>query len=108
MSRVIYTYKHYVVLDTFEGLVLKNSKGKKNNHAHFNRRKDREGNINLDTVKTCIRLCDSKRTDIKSKYIFEAVIRLTTDKDYKNNLERLYKKKFTRDRYINVNRGVRK
>lgn len=109
MSKVIYQYKHYIVLDTGDELILKNTKGNYKNHSHFHKKTDKKGNINLNAVKTCIRLAERKRTDIKSKYMFEAVKRISTDKDYINTLERLKRKKFNKEKYyFNSQKGVRR
>lgn len=108
MSKVVYNYKNYIALDTGRNIVVKNSKGKHENHAHFDRHTNKKGNLNLNTVKTFIRLIDSHRTDIKSRYLYIAAIRVVTDEDYLNDLKRLYKKKFEdRGCYYNSSKGVR-
>lgn len=86
MTNVIFKYKYYIVLDTGKELIVKNTKGKYKNHSHFYRRTDKNGNINLKTVKTCIRLADKKRTDIRSRYMLEAVKRISIDKEYIRNI----------------------
>ena len=84
MTKAIYNYKNFIVLDLGDELLVKNCKGKYKNHSHFNR-----------------------RTDIRSQYMFKAVMRLTIDNKHLENLERLYRKKFIdREYYININKGV--
>ena len=102
---VVYSYKHYVVLDNGKELIVKNCKGKYENHSHFARRTNKSGQINLNTVMTCIKLCDAKRLDIGSGYMLEAIKRIATDKDYINDLQRKQNKETKK--YVNINKGLR-
>lgn len=104
MADIVYNYKSYLVLDTGKELIVKDSKGKYENHAHFYRKTDKKGNIKLETAKTCIKLCDNKRLDIRNSYMLDAVIRLTIDEDYRENLKRKKAKK--KEKYINVQKGT--
>lgn len=112
MSKKVYNYKSYVVLDTGRELIVKDSKGKYENHAHFYRTFDKEGKLDLEAAKTCIGLCDRKRMDIRSDYMMNAVMRLTKDKKYKESLKRKMdkeKQRYVDTRQKNLNRrGGRK
>jgi len=105
MAKKVYNYANYIVLDTGKELIIKNSKGNHDNHAHFRKRTNKQGKISLNTVKTCIRLCDAKRLDIRSDYMLEAIKRIALDKDYISDLERKQAKETKK--YINVQKGVR-
>lgn len=94
---VIYKYKEYIALDNGQQRIIKNSKGKEEHHAHFDTK-------NIDTIKTCIKLCDQKKVP-RSNYILTACMRLTLDQEYKENLKRIRERR--NRKYVNVNKGVK-
>lgn len=106
MIKEVYRYKHFVVLDTTKDLVVKNDKGHHENHAHFNRRTNKKGVINLEAVKTCISLVNKKKIP-KSSYMLTAVKRLTDDINFKEDLERIDKNRKTKSKYFNSQKGLR-
>lgn len=110
MAEQIASYKHYVILDDKrkKNIVVVNKKGKHEHHSHFYRKTDKKGKVNINTAMMVIKFCDNKRTDMKSEYIFKSVMRLTNDMKYKDNLKRIYKKRFKdRQNYYNPMKGVR-
>ncbi|MFT9498262.1 hypothetical protein [Anaerosolibacter sp.] len=100
----VYHFKHYIVLDNGKELIISNRHGNYENHSHFWRRCKKNGRINLEAVKTCIKLCDQKKIP-RSDYMVTACARLTTDSDYKNTLLRISQQRAAKEKYFNVNKG---
>lgn len=99
-DHVVYRYKNYEILDKRDKLIVRNNSGDYENHSHFTRKTDKKGALVLGPAKKCIELCDNKRMDIKSDYIMIAVIRLTNDQKYKENL--LRKSKNKKQKYVDT------
>ena len=104
MCKVIYNNKNFVVKETNRDLIVENALGNKENHAHFSKKKDKKGKINLNAIETIINLVQNKKKP-RSKYMQKAAYRLTIDENYKELLYRLINKESKR--YININKGVR-
>ncbi len=98
MSRVIGVINEFTVLEDEDGYIVKNNKGKYENHGHFKK---------IDTCYTLIRLMQ-KKTIPRSAYLLEAARRITTDAKYKQILELKQLKNKQRQRYFNPSKGVRK
>ena len=98
MSRVIGVINEFTILEDKDDYIVKNNKGKYENHGHFKK---------VDTCYTIIRLMQ-KKTIPRSTYLLEAARRITIDPDYKQLLEMKQKKNKQRQRYFNPSKGVRK
>lgn len=88
----------FTILEDEDGYIVKNNKGKYENHGHFKK---------VDTCYTLIRLIQ-KKTIPRSTYLLEAARRITTDAKYKQILELKQLKNKQRQRYFNPGKGVRK
>lgn len=106
MKILVYKYKNFEVYDTQSSLVVVNSKGSYENHAHLTRVIDKSGKLKLTVAKTLIDVV-IKRQIPRSDYLLTSALRLTTDEIYKHNLETIVARR--RDKkYMNINKGVRK
>ena len=90
--------KEFTILEGKDDYIVKNNKGKHENHGHFKK---------LSTCYVIIRLLQRK-TIPKSDYLLEAARRITTDSQYKQTLELKQGKNKQRQRYFNSNKGVRR
>ncbi len=98
MSRVVGVINEFTILEDEDGYIVKNNKGKYENHGHFKK---------VDTCYTLIRLMQ-KKTIPRSTYLLEAARRITIDAKYKQILELKQLKNKQRQRYFNPSKGVRK
>lgn len=98
MSRVVEVIKEFTILEGKDDYIVKNNKGKHENHGHFKK---------LSTCYVIIRLLQRK-TIPKSDYLLEAARRITTDSAYREALTIKQKKNKQRQHYFNSNRRVRK
>lgn len=106
MKDLVYRNKNFEIYDTPGSLVVVNTKGKYRNHAHLSRHIDREGRLKLTIAKTLIDIV-IKRKVPKSSYLLTSAIRLTTNEEYRANLESILEKRRAK-KYVNVNKGARK
>ena len=88
----------FTILEDEDGYIVKNNKGKYENHGHFKK---------LSTCYTLIRLMQ-KKTIPRSTYLLEAARRITIDVKYKQILELKQLKNKQRQRYFNPSKGVRR
>ena len=88
----------FTILEDEDGYIVKNNKGKYENHGHFKK---------LSTCYTLIRLMQ-KKTIPRSTYLLEAARRITIDVKYKQTLELKQLKNKQRQRYFNPSKGVRR
>lgn len=88
----------FTILEDEDGYIVKNNKGKYENHGHFKK---------VDTCYTLIRLMQ-KKTIPRSTYLLEAARRITTDTKYKQTLELKQLKNKQRQGYFNPSKGMRK
>lgn len=97
MIRQIGDYKILTERATGAYIVV-NTKGDYKNHGHFKQ------------VKTCELVIDlmMKQKVPRSKYLLEAVIRITTDKVYKERLLRIQQNRRNKQMYYNVNKGKKR
>lgn len=98
MSRVVGVINEFTILEGKDDYIVKNNKGKYENHGHFKK---------VDTCYTLIRLMQ-KKTIPRSTYLLEAARRITIDAKYKQTLELKQLKNKQRQRYFNPSKGVRK
>ncbi len=98
MSRVVGVISEFIILEDKGDYIVKNNKGKYENHGHFKK---------LSTCFVLIRLLQRK-TIPRSTYLLEAARRITTDAKYKQTLELKQLKNKQRQRYFNPSKGVRK
>ena len=98
MSRVVGVINEFTILEDEDGYIVKNNKGKYENHGHFKK---------LSTCYTLIRLMQ-KKTIPRSTYLLEAARRITIDVKYKQTLELKQLKNKQRQRYFNPSKGVRR
>ena len=98
MSKVIGEIGEFTILEGEDDYIVKNNKGKYENHGHFKK---------VDTCYTLIRLMRKKAIP-RSEYLLEAARRITTDAKYKQTLELKQLKNKQRQRYFNPSKGVRK
>lgn len=78
--------------------IVKNNKGKYENHGHFKK---------VDTCYVIIRLLQRKTIPNKP-FMIEAAKRITTDSTYREALTIKQKKNKQRQRYFNPSKGVRR
>jgi len=88
----------FTILEGKDDYIVKNNKGKYENHGHFKK---------VDTCYTLIRLMQKKKIP-RSDYLLEAARRITIDAKYKQALELKQLKNKQRQRYFNSNKGVRR
>lgn len=105
MKNLVYKYKNFEVYDTTSSLVVINTYGEYENHAHLTRCVDKQGKIKISVAKTLINIVIKKQVPY-SNYLLTSAVRLTTDIEYKENLLVILEKRRTK-KYIN-NKGVRK
>lgn len=98
MSKVVEVINEFTILEGKDDYIVKNNKGKYENHGHFKK---------VDTCYALIRLMQ-KKTIPRSAYLLEAARRITTDSQYKQTLELKQRKNKQRQRYFNSNKRVRK
>ena len=98
MSKVVGEINEFTILEGKDDYIVKNNKGKYENHGHFKK---------VDTCYTLIRLMQKKKIP-RSDYLLEAARRITIDAKYKQALELKQLKNKQRQRYFNSNKGVRR
>ena len=106
MKILVYKKQEYEVYVTNRSLIVINSRGAYENHAHLTKTISSKGAVKIGTAKTLIDIVIKKKVP-KSNYLVVSAIRLTTDEDYKDNLRVILEKRKSK-KYINVNKGVRK
>lgn len=106
MRLLVYRKHQYEVYNTEGSLVIVNTKGSYENHAHLTKIIDSKGNIKLDVAKTLIDIVIKKRIP-KSCYLITSAIRLTTDEEYRYSLKTALDKRKSK-KYVNVNKGARR
>ncbi|AHM57402.1 hypothetical protein EAL2_c21210 [Peptoclostridium acidaminophilum DSM 3953] len=92
MCRVMSSIDNFKVLQTGRDYVVVNASGGYENHSHFESYKG---------AVTCIDLIKRRKVP-KSSYLIKAAMRLTTDSDYRRDLERIGEKRLQKQRYINI------
>lgn len=106
MRILVYRKYEFEIYNTEGSLVVVNTKGSYENHAHLTRHTDSKGKIKLDTAKTLISIM-LRRKIPKSSYLITSAIRLTVDQEYRYALETALARRKSK-KYVNVNKGVRK
>lgn len=106
MRILVYRKHEFEVYNTEGSLVVVNTKGSYENHAHLTRCINSKGEIKLDVAKTLIDIM-IKRKIPNSHYLITSAIRLTIDNTYKYSLETALAKRKSK-KYVNINKGVRK
>lgn len=86
----------FTILAGKDDYIVKNNKGKYENHGHFKK---------LSTCFVLIRLLQRKTIPNKP-FMIEAARRITTDTKYKQTLELKQLKNKQRQRYFNPSKGV--
>ena len=104
MKILVYKKNEFEVYITNSSIVIINTKGKYENHAHLTKVVDSVGKVKLTTTKALINIVIKKKVP-KSNYLVTSAIRLTTDDEYRANLIKVLDKR-KRKKY--VNKGVRK
>ena len=104
MKILIYKKNEFEVYITNSSIVIINTEGKYENHAHLTKVVDSAGKVKLTTTKALINIVIKKKVP-KSNYLVTSAIRLTTDDEYRDNLIKILDKR-KRKKY--VNKGVRK
>ena len=104
MKILIYRKNEFEVYITNSSIVIVNTKGKYENHAHLTKVVDSAGKVKLTTTKALINIVIKKKVP-KSNYLVTSAIRLTTDDEYRANLIKVLDKR-KRKKY--VNKGVRR
>ena len=104
MKILVYKKNEFEVYITNSSIVIINTKGKYENHAHLTKVVDSAGKVKLTTTKALINIVIKKRVP-KSNYLVTSAIRLTTDDEYRDNLIKILDKRKSK-KY--VNKGVRK
>ena len=104
MKILIYKKNEFEVYITNSSIVIVNTEGKYENHAHLTKVVDSVGKVKLTTTKALINIVIKKKVP-KSNYLVTSAIRLTTDDEYRANLIKVLDKR-KRKKY--VNKGVRK
>lgn len=97
MCRVVDQIGAYKILKASRGYIVKNVRGGYDSHGHFKQ---------LKTCYTIISLIQQQKVP-RSKYLREAVIRISTNKDYANRVKHKIRKDKDKQLYINVNKGCR-
>lgn len=92
---LVYSDDNYKIINAKNEYVLINLKGEYEAHGHFKTR---------DVCFLIIDLIKKKRVP-KSKYLREAVLRISTDEKYKEKVVFKITKDKNRTRYFNVNKG---
>ena len=92
---LIYTDDNYKIIKSYRDYTLINLKGKKENHAHVQK---------SDTCFLLIKLI-KKQIVPKSKYLQDAVLRLTTDEKYIEKILNKQAKNKNKQQYFNVING---
>lgn len=96
MCRVIDQIGIYKILKTRNDYIVKNTKGKYNNHGHFKKAK---------TCYTIIKLIQRNQVPT-SHYLRGSALRISTDNKYISKVQRKIDKDNSRQHYININKGV--
>ena len=97
MDKVIYCDAEYKIIHNNRNYVLINLKGEQKNHGHFFKNS------------TCHLLIKLMRRYIvpKSKYLQDAVLRISTDEKYKEKVLVKQEKLRNKPNYMNVNNGIK-
>lgn len=93
---LVYSDENYKIIKTYRDYTLINLKGEEKNHAHVQK---------TDTCFLLIRLI-KKQIVPKSKYLQNAVLRLTTDEKYIEKILNKQAKNKNKQQYFNVNKGI--
>ena len=104
MKILVYKKNEFEVYITNSSIVIINTGGKYENHAHLTKVVDSAGKVKLTTTKALINIVIKKKVP-KSNYLVTSAIRLTTDDEYRDNLIKILDKRKSK-KY--VNKGVRK
>ena len=104
MKILIYKKNEFEVYITNSSIVIVNTEGNYENHAHLTKVVDSAGKVKLTTTKALINIVIKKKVP-KSNYLVTSAIRLTTDDEYRDNLIKILDKRKSK-KY--VNKGVRK
>ncbi len=91
VCRVIDRVGAYKILRNNSGYIVSNTKGEYKNHGHFKR---------LKTCYTIIRIMDKKQVP-RSNYLKGSVLRISTDRRYKEKVRRKMRKDKNKQTYIN-------
>lgn len=95
MDKVCYSDNEYKIIHNNRNYVLINLNGEYGNHGHFKQ---------LKTCYLMIKLMNKKIVP-KSKYLQDAVLRISLDESYKDNV--LVKQNKNKTLYVNVNKGLK-
>lgn len=106
MKILVYKKQEYNIYITNSSLVVINTLGEYENHAHLTKKLDSKGKVKLNIAKTLIDIVIKKRIP-KSNYLVTSAIRLTTDLEYKDNLIKVLNRRKCK-KYVNSNKGVRR
>ena len=106
MKILVYKKNEFEVYITNSSIVIVNTKGEYENHAHLTKSEDAKGKVKLSTTKALIDIIIKKKIP-RSNYLVTSAIRLTTDIEYKSNLIVVLERRKTK-KYVNVNKGVRR
>lgn len=97
MDKCCYCDSEYKIINNNRDYTLINLKGKRENHGHF---------FKNDTCHLLIRLM-RKQIVPKSKYLQNAVLRISTDEQYKQKVLNKQDKNRNKEQYMNVNNGIK-
>ena len=96
ISQVLYSNKKYKIIKNSRHYILINKCGEYENHGHFKK------------YNTCLKVIQlmERQTVPKSHYLRESVLRISTDKKYKEKVRIKVEKDAQKKMYININKGV--
>lgn len=97
MGKFVFCNDEFKIIHNHGDFVLINLKGKEENHGHF---------LKKNTCFMLIRLM-KKYTVPKSKFLQDAVLRISTDDLYKQKILNKQEKLKNKPHYINVNSGIK-
>lgn len=97
MDKVVFCNEDYKIIHNNRNYTLINLKGIRENHGHFKK---------FDTCLMLIRLMKDQIVP-RSKYLQNAVLRISTDEKYKQKILNKQKKLRNKPQYMNVNKGVK-
>jgi len=96
MARVVDVIGDYKIIRTSKDYIVINTKGEHRHHSHVKKE---------STARLLIKLV-TRKTMPRSDYLVEAARRITLDDKYRYELE--LKQNKDKQRYINVNTGIRR
>lgn len=97
MDKVVFCNEDYKIIHNNRNYTLINLKGIRENHGHFKK---------FDTCLMLIRLMKDQIVP-RSKYLQNAVLRISTDEKYKQKILNKQEKLRNKPQYMNVNKGVK-